>query len=134
MQSFLRNIIALLALTPLLGCGALHAWSFNSTCYYPDTRGVVAPDWVCTPPATPDLITAVGYAPRSAAGDGFSRQMAIADARVRLGKRLQGQCGRANITEAMLLDSRVQKMQRSPRGGYYVEVGVHPSGLRLDCR
>ena len=109
------------------------AWLRPSGCVFPDARGHAAPQWICDSNAQRGLVSAVGYAAASRAGFAFARNMAIADARVKLARRIQGQCARPDYTDAVLINSRVLNLQRSPSGGFYARVGLRAADLARGC-
>lgn len=110
------------------------AWMQDHHCTYPDAPGYAAPAWICQHGDRGGLLTETGYAPPSAAGIMFTRQMALADARVRLAQRLVGRCGLRNSSTAVIERSRLLKSQPSPRGGYYVQLGLRAEDLLAGCR
>jgi len=76
----------------------------------------------------------VGYAPASTAGAAFSKSMASADARIKLAQQLTTRCAAGQVSEAVLSNSKPLNTQRSPAGGHYVQIGIQPSNLRLNCK
>ena len=133
-MTFKHILLLIASVVGITGCADSNAWFDNRPCFFPDASGVSAPAWVCHSQDASNLVTAVGFAPRSAAGANFGKQMAAADARVKLAQRLQGRCGARYVSDAMLAYSKVLQTQRSPREGYYVLVGIRPSDIRLSCR
>jgi hypothetical protein len=123
-----------LFLLPALTNPASAAWpGSSSTCYFPDASRHIAPTWICQTSAPRGVLSAVGYARGSRAGFSFAREMAIADARVKLAQLIQGQCGRSGYSDAILRNSRVLNVQRSPSGGIYARVGVRAADLSRGC-
>ncbi len=57
-------------------------------CLFPNSQQL-APGWVCNMPVPEATVTAVGIAPKSAAGPAFMRQMAMTDARVQLAQTVR---------------------------------------------
>jgi hypothetical protein len=82
-----RNVLPVLAagLLGLAGCASApkEAPMAAPECLFPSSQQV-APGWVCNMPVPEATVTAVGIAPKSAAGPAFMRQMAMTDARVQL--------------------------------------------------
>jgi succinate dehydrogenase/fumarate reductase flavoprotein subunit len=129
----MKILAPLILLCSLLNAPSAMAWLRTPACVYPDARNHAAPAWICESAPQRGLVTAVGYASRSTAGFSFSRSMAVADARIKLGQRLRGQCGKAGMSHAILENSRVLNLQRSPSGGFYARVGVRASDLSRAC-
>ena len=128
------TIFILVTFSSLLSCSTTNAWVSGAACYFPDSPNVKAPRWICQQQVSAQLLTAVGYAQGSAIGAAFTKKMALADARVKLAQRLKGQCGVRYVSDAMLVNSRPLNTLRSPQGGHYVQLGIRPADLRLDCR
>jgi len=118
----------------LSGCSDTSNWFSSAPCYYPDEPQTLAPGWVCGQTKSSAWLTAVGYAPASTAGAGFTKSMAQADARIKLSQHLKTSCAASRISEAVLNSSRPLNTQRSPTGGQYVQIGIQPSNLRLNCQ
>ncbi len=90
-------------------------------CLFPKSRKR-APDWVCNAQDDNETVTAVGSFHKSDAGLEFMEQMASADARVTLAKKLRG-TGSQTITDEQLKGSRVIKKIYGPNGTLYVLIG-----------
>jgi|GEM_PF-3566607 len=129
----MKVLASLILLFTLLNAPSAMAWLRAPACVYPDARNHAAPAWICESTQQRGLVTAVGYASRSQAGFSFSRNMAVADARIKLAQRLRGQCGKEGLSDAILRNSRVLNLQRSPSGGFYARLGVRASDLSRAC-
>ena len=126
-----------LLLVPILGLMSISeslAWFPPAQCFFPDATHVRAPDWICQQNSDSELITALGVEPTSASGVSFSRNMAIANARINLAKRVHAQCNMGEFREVVLKNSRLLNTQTSPRGTQYAQVGIRPVDLRFSCR
>ena len=128
------RLLFLVTILGLMSCSVSNAWFPPTPCFYPDATSVRAPGWICQQNSDPDLITALGVEPASAAGVSFSRNMAIANARINLAKRVKAQCNISEFREVVLKNSRLLNMQISPRGTQYAQVGIRPVDLRVSCR
>jgi hypothetical protein len=138
---------ALLALA-LAGCGSKPK-DVISECGFPDAPATPAPLWVCDAPVEGVAVGAWGSHEKSAAGVAFSRDHAVASARVRLSSSMrtyvtglikqfaettggvdQETVDRTNtsatqqVTEETLIGSRVFRSATSPKGTIYVYVGM----------
>ena len=112
-------------------------------CLFPKTKKR-APDWVCT--AQDDSLTAVGFFHKSSAGIEFMQQMAAADARVNLAKKLRAPVQKkiaeseggaaadnaliSKITDEHLQGAKVLKSVYAPKGKLYVLVGLDEAGAQ----
>lgn len=108
-------------------------------CRFPKT-GAPAPGWICTARVRGLAIAAVGSSPRSGAGNAFMEQMAAADARVHLARKLgrvvQGRIDGnhrlqakedkvlTSLANESLADTRIIRSIYSPDGTLYVLVGL----------
>lgn len=73
----------------LFGCaGSPEKQQAITECFFPGTQDE-APLWVCDQPLEGVEVSAVGSAQKSAAGQGFMRQMAATEARVQLAQNMQ---------------------------------------------
>ena len=90
-------------------------------CLFPKSRKR-APEWVCKAQDDSENVTAVGSFHKSGAGIEFMEQMASADARVNLAKKLRG-TGSQTLTDEQLQGSRVLKKIYGPKGTLYVLIG-----------
>lgn len=107
-----------------------------STCVYPDSKATIAPDWVCSGQLEGIEYSAVGYAEKSAAGEGFMKQLAASNARSALANkqsgnvndmvRSDGQGTTTRLTKEVLINARIIKTATSPTGRLYVLVGIVP--------
>lgn len=118
-------------------------------CTYPEAQEKLAPGWICDEPIAGVELSAVGYSQKSAAGHGFMKQIAAADARVQLAQSFKSHVsnmvklyaettGSASsetvdqvntsvskiITSETLVGSRIFRSKSSPSGGLYVLVGL----------
>jgi len=91
-------------------------------CLFPKSRKR-APEWVCKAQDDNETVTAVGSFHKSGAGNEFMEQMAAADARVNLAKKLRG-TGSQTYTDEQLQGSRVIKKIYGPKGALYVLIGM----------
>ena len=124
-------------------------------CTYPEAQSKAAPGWICDEPVAGVELSAVGYAQKSAAGHGFMKQVAAADARVQLAQSFKSHVsnmvklyaettGAASsetvdqvntavskiITNETLVGSRIFRSKTSPLGGLYVLVGLDSSRVQ----
>ena len=130
----MNRLIAFLLLVWIGADARAQFWPNQNTCYFPDAAAAPAPAWVCQPRAVSSgLISTTGYSDQFHAGFAFARQMAVADARIRLAQGLQDQCGRQGTSDAVLRHSRVLNLQRSPGGGLYARVGIRRADLKNAC-
>lgn len=119
-------------------------------CLFPKSRKR-APDWVCNAQADNMTVAAVGSFAKSGAGMEFMQQMAAADARVHLARKLHDQVqkkielgtGDANaihtgsdkelirqIIDVQLKGSRILKSVKGPRGRLFVLIGLDEAGMQ----
>lgn len=124
-------------------------------CAYPDAPKESAPLWVCDAPVEGVSVSAVGMADKSAAGVSFMKNMAAADARVKLAQQMKVHVNnmikqyvettgagssetvdKVNtsvsklITSESLEGSRIFRTTTSPNGAMYVLLGLDPSVTR----
>lgn len=125
-------------------------------CYFPNSRNKdKAPAWVCDAPVAGVAVSAVGSAPKSAAGLDFMKQMAATSARVQLAQNLRVQvqnmirqyaettgAGRAEtvdqvnasvtkqITNETLAGTKIVRSITAPDGAVYVLVGLDEATAR----
>lgn len=124
-------------------------------CVFPDAPKEVAPNWVCDVPVEGVAVSSVGSAVKSDAGPAFMKDMAGADARVKLAQQMRTRVsnmikqyvettGAAStetvdkvnssvsklITSETLTGSRVYRSISSPRGDIYVLVGLDPNATQ----
>ena len=71
-------------------------------CTYPDDPKEAAPLWVCDAPVDGVAVSAVGSAPKQAAGTDFQKEMAEADARTRLAREFRTRVS-AQVAKAVRL-------------------------------
>ena len=128
------RLLFLVSILGFMSISESYAWFPPTSCFYPDATSVRAPDWICQQNSDAELITALGVEPTSASGVSFSRNMAIANARINLAKRVQAQCNIGEFREVVLKNSRLLNTQTSPRGTQYAQVGIRPVDLRFSCR
>ena len=128
------HLLIMLFVISISGCEEDLVKHNSTPCFYPDLPETTAPDWVCHQQNTSQLITEMGMALASSAGITFSKNMAIADARIKLSKKLQSECKGNQLSEVTLEGSRVLEIQRSPSGAQFVQVGINPAKLNLSCR
>lgn len=144
----MKKLLAVAATTAFLAaCGS------NDTkvieCTYPDAPEVAAPLWVCDVPVPGVAVSAVGSADKSKAGPQFTKQMAIASARVQLATNMKTHvnnmikqyaettgAGDAEtvdqvntsvsklITDETLVGTKPFRNITSPKGTIYVLVGM----------
>ncbi|HEY0666107.1 MAG TPA: hypothetical protein VGD24_08580 [Gallionella sp.] len=105
----------------------------GAKCLFPDSM-VRAPAWICGARIRGWRATAVGTAAKSDAGDAFMEQMAAADARTRLARKLSRQDSggdrSSTITDETLRSSRIIKRAYGPDGRLYVLVGIDEIGAK----
>jgi len=124
-------------------------------CAYPDAPNESAPLWVCDAPVEGVSVSAVGVADKSAAGVSFMKNMAAADARVKLAQQMKVHVNnmikqyvettgagssetvdKVNtsvsklITSEELSGSRIFRTATSPKGAMYVLLGLDPTVTR----
>lgn len=58
-------------------------------CAFPDAPNTAAPGWVCDQPVEGVEVSAIGSAEKSAAGAGFTKNMAVTDARVQMAQSMK---------------------------------------------
>ena len=114
-------------------------------CLFPQSKKR-APDWVCTARDDNLAVTALGSFHKSNAGIEFMQQMAAADARVNLAKKLRapvqkkiaesegGAAGDSalinKITDEQLQGTKVLKSVYGPRGKFFVLMGLDAAGAQ----
>lgn len=119
-------------------------------CLFPQSRKR-APDWVCNAQADNLAVSAVGSFYKSGAGIEFMQQMAAADARVQLARKLRepvlhtlavsANAANSNdaerdsallgrITDEKLQGTRILKSAYGPRGRLYVLIGFDEAGTQ----
>lgn len=114
-------------------------------CLFPKSRKR-APDWICTAQDDNLTVTAVGSFHKSGAGPEFMQQMAAADARVKLAKKLRAPVQKkiaesdnvaagdnaliSKITDEQLQGTKVIKSVYGPRGTLYVLMGLDDAGTQ----
>jgi LPP20 lipoprotein len=117
-------------------------------CFFPKSRKR-APDWVCQADNLDFAFTAVGSFHKSGAGIEFMEQMAAADARVHLARKLRGPLQKKiidtqdadqqdsaaldsallnKITDEQLQGTKVVKSVYGPKGRLYVLLGIDEAG------
>jgi len=121
-------------------------------CVYPDSPKDAAPLWICDAPVEGVAVSAVGVYGKSAAGPGFMKEQAAADARVKLAQQMKVHVNnmikqyvettgagssetvdKVNtsvsklITSETITGSRIFRSNTSPAGGMYVLVGLDPT-------
>ena len=97
-------------------------------CLFPKSRKR-APDWVCKAQDDNETVTAVGSFHKSGAGNEFMEQMAAADARVNLAKKLRGTASQT-FTDEQLQGSRVMKKIYGPKGALYVLISIDKAAVK----
>lgn len=119
-------------------------------CLFPKSRKR-APDWVCNAQADNLAVAAVGSFYKSGAGIEFMQQMAAADARVQLARKLREPVQKkladsedaadrndaeresallSKITDEQLQGTRILKSVYGPRGTLYVLIGFDEAGAQ----
>jgi hypothetical protein len=148
-----KFIFILLAGTMLFSAYALAEASNTTTktikarkCLFPKTRKR-APDWVCHPPNEQLTFTAVGTFAKSKAGIDFIEQMAAADARAKLARKMNDSIshkidsnnGSANNTDKALIEqitctslegTKILNKAYAPHGRVYVLIGLDEEGTQ----
>ncbi len=150
-----RGLMLALVVAGLSGCGSAPVKETVPDCVFPGSNDV-APNWVCDEPVEGLSVSAVGVATKSAAGPGFMKQMAAADARVQLAQSMKVQVqnmikqyvettgtgdsetvDRVNtsvsklITSETLTGTRVYKSRTAPDGSLYVLVGLDSQSVQV---
>ncbi|MBA3023396.1 MAG: hypothetical protein FP821_05805 [Sideroxydans sp.] len=152
MRNRIVGSLVVLGMLAVSGCGSApvkeEKVAAAPECVFPNSQQA-APDWVCDMPVEGVTVSAVGVAGKSAAGVGFMKQMAIADARVQLAqmvrirvtnmiKQYAETTGAANqqtvdqvntsvtkqITEETLVGTRLYRTITGPDGSMYALVGL----------
>jgi len=152
MRNRIVGSLVVLGMLAVSGCGSAPVKEEKVVaapeCMFPNSQQA-APDWVCDMPVEGVTVSAVGVAAKSAAGVGFMKQMAIADARVQLAqmvrirvtnmiKQYAETTGAANqqtvdqvntsvtkqITEETLVGTRLYRTITGPDGSMYALVGL----------
>jgi LPP20 lipoprotein len=138
---------ALIALA-VTGCGSKPK-DVVTECAYPDVPGAAAPLWICDAPVEGVAVGAMGSHEKSGAGVAFSRDQAVASARFRLAQNMRtyvtgmidqfaattGSVGQETVdrthssvtkqvTEETITGSKVFRSATSPKGTFYVYVGM----------
>ena len=114
-------------------------------CLFPKSKKR-APSWVCNEQADTLAVAAVGSFAKSGAGIEFMEQMAAADARVHLARKLNATVQKkineidaaanhdqtliSNITEESLQSTKVLKKVNDPKGKLYVLIGFDEAGTQ----
>lgn len=119
-------------------------------CLFPKSRKL-APDWICNEQADNLVVAAVGSFAKSAAGTEFMQQMAAADARVHLAKKLHDPIMKKfmesedaavktsaardsavirKITDEQLEGSKILKSVYGPKGTLYILIGFDEAGVQ----
>lgn len=142
---------AILFLAGCAGPAANTTVAVPTDCIFPDSPKDRAPDWVCDTPVEGVEISAVGIASPSAAGPGFMKDVAAANARAELARQLKVHVkdmvkryvettGAADsetvdklnsvvdkqVTDQFVTNSRIFRSTTSPEGSLYVLVGLDP--------
>jgi len=135
----------------LFGCSSAPEKQVVTECYFPGTKDE-APLWVCDQPIEGVEVSAVGSAQKSAAGQGFMKQMAATEARVQLAQSMQVHVtnmikqfaettgaaddetvDRVNtsvtkqITDQTLVGTKIFRSITAPDGTMYVLLGLDPT-------
>ena len=147
-QRWFLALTSAAAFLMLSGCGGgVKEVAFS--CVFPDAPGTEAPAWVCDEPVEGIVVSAVGTAAKSSAGQSFMKNMASTDARVQLAqsmkvhvqnmvKQYAETTGAADgetvdrvntsvtkqITDETLVGTKVFKTITSPNGMLYVLLGA----------
>ena len=147
-QRWFLTLTSAAAFLMLSGCGG-GVKEVVFSCVYPDAPGTEAPAWVCDEPVEGIVVSAVGTAAKSSAGQSFMKNMASTDARVQLAqsmkvhvqnmvKQYAETTGAADgetvdrvntsvtkqITDETLVGTKVFKTITSPNGMLYVLLGA----------
>lgn len=148
----MKNTIRLasgLAIAMLLTACGEDSVKTAEPCVFPDAPEAAAPGWVCDEPVEGIVVSAVGAANKSDAGQSFMKNMAATDARVQLAQRMKVQVqnmvkqyvettGAAStetvdkvntsvtkqITDQTLVGTKIFKTRTSPNGTLYVLLGM----------
>ena len=91
-------------------------------CLFPNSRKR-APEWICNAQDEGEMVTATGSFHKSGAGNEHMEQMASADARANLARKLHVS-GNQSFTDQQLEGSRVIKKIYGPKGTLYVLIGI----------
>ncbi len=158
MRNRIVGSLVVLGMLAVSGCGSAPVKEEKveaaPECVFPNSQKA-APDWVCDMPVEGVAVSAVGVAGKSAAGVGFMKQMAMADARVQLAqmvrirvtnmiKQYAETTGAANqqtvdqvntsvtkqITEETLVGTRLYRTITGPDGSMYALVGLDESSAQ----
>jgi len=117
-------------------------------CVFPKSQKR-APIWICNDYADGMEVAAVGSAARSKAGKSFMEQMAVADARTRLARKLSeavqskvedgtspantpesDDVEKTKIVRVSLEDTEILKRSYGPNGRLYVLIGLDKAGVQ----
>jgi hypothetical protein len=149
MNTNIKRLSGVALVAMLSACGGEAVKQAAPDCVFPDAPTAPAPGWVCDEPVEGVAVSAVGSADKSAAGQGFMKNMAATDARVQLAQRLKVQVqnmvkqyaettGAAStetvdkvntsvtkqITDQTLVGTKIFKSIVSPSGNMYVLLGM----------
>ncbi len=153
MNTRISSIASVITMALLLtACGGSDVKQAAPDCVFPDAPGTAAPGWICDEPVEGVEVSAVGVAEKSAAGHSFMKNMAATDARVQLAqsmkvhvqnmvKQYAETTGAADsetvdkvntsvtkqITDEILVGTKIYKTRTSPKGALYVLLGMDPS-------
>ena len=154
-QGSVLKLIMLLAFSSVLtACGGGDAVKQTASCVFPDAPDAPAPGWICDEPVAGVPVSAVGVAEKSAAGHSFMKNMAATDARVQLAQAMKVEVqnmvkqyaettGSADaetvdkvntsvtkqITDEVLVGTKVLKTRTSPNGTLYVLLGMDANAV-----
>lgn len=150
MKNLKNSLFSVAIILAISGCSSNSSKPYysNDICYYPETD-VSAPDWICNDNSSSMQIYAVGIAEKSAAGESYMRDMALADARGKIAEQIKvrvskmvkkylGTTGKGSqetidavssstlktITNEDLFYSRVVSSSHAPNGTLYVKAGI----------
>ncbi len=148
-----KGLMVALVVAGLAGCASAPKQEV-ADCTFPGTNDA-APGWICDEPVEGLTVSAVGSATKSAAGPGFMKQMAAADARVQLAQNMKVQVrnmikqfvettgaadaetvDRVNtsvsklITDETLTGTRIYKSRTAPDGTLFVLVGLDANAVQ----
>jgi hypothetical protein len=157
MRNRIVGSFVVLGMLAVSGCGSAPVKEEKVAapeCVFPNSQ-TVAPGWVCDMPVDGVTVSAVGVAAKSAAGVGFMKQMAMADARVQLAqmvrirvtnmiKQYAESTGAANqqtvdqvntsvtkqITDETLVGTKLLRTITGPDGSLYALVGLDESSAQ----
>lgn len=149
-----KGLIVALVVAGLAGCASAPEKQPMADCTFPGTSDE-APGWICDEPVEGLTVSSVGSATKSAAGPGFMKQMAAADARVQLAQNMKVQVqnmvkqfvettgaaddetvDRVNtsvsklITDETLVGTRIYKSRSAPDGTLFVLVGLDSNSVQ----